>query len=130
MTMVLKFGSLLVLVLASWSQIGSSEASAASSGPGYWLSAADGGVFAFGAPFLGSATQRCTYNCFGFGATASGRGYWIADFSSASTDLYGFGDAPDFAVQTPSPSDGAPLPPSPHRRRAGAAGCSTRTPAW
>ena len=100
---------IVIAILITWSPGVGSEASASPSSPGYWLEAADGGVFAFGSPFLGSATQRCTYNCFGFGATASGQGYWIVNPSSARTDLYGFGDASDFALQTPSLSEGGPF---------------------
>jgi len=88
---------------------GTSSATPATHNPGYWLEAADGGVFAFEAPFLGSATQRCSSNCFGFGATTSGPGYWIVNYSTADTDLYGYGDASDFEVQTPSLSEGGPL---------------------
>ena len=111
MKTVLRLGSLVVLVLAFWSQTGATEASASPSSAGYWLASADGGVFAFGAPFLGSATQRCTFECFGFGATAGGPGYWIVDFSpsNASTSLYGFGGASDVSVQTPALAEGGPF---------------------
>ena len=54
--------------------IGGSAASVPVRSPGYWLEAGDGGIFAFGgAPFFGSATQQCTLECFGFGATGDGR---------------------------------------------------------
>jgi hypothetical protein len=82
---------------------------AAPSNSGYWLEAADGGVFAFGAPFLGSATQRCDLDCFGFGATASGQGYWIVNPSATRTDLYGFGDGPNISFQTPPLSESGPF---------------------
>jgi hypothetical protein len=98
------------LVLVLWIPIGGVQASAAPSGSGYWLEAGDGGVFAFGsAPFLGSATQRCTFECFGFGATADGHGYWVVDFYSmtdaSTSNLYGYGSA--FDVREPNPGSGA-----------------------
>jgi hypothetical protein len=90
--------------------MGASPTSASVRGPGYWLESGDGGVFAFGgAPFLGSATQRCTLQCFGFGATGDGNGYWVVDnypeYDVSATKLYGFGDAADVSV--PSESGGA-----------------------
>jgi hypothetical protein len=104
---LLRRGSLLGLIvaLAFCIPVGQQQASA-SSGPGYWLEAGDGGVFAFGqAPFLGSATQRCTGECYGFGATADGQGYWVVDLYSESnpqqTNVYGYGSASD--VQLPNP---------------------------
>ncbi len=101
-----RLGSMLLLIsmLPVSAAIGAGPASATgSSGPGYWLEAGDGGVFAFGhAPFLGSATPRCTFECFGFGATAGGQGYWVVDFYPAAnpdlTELYGFGIAFDVQV--------------------------------
>ena len=44
---------------------------------GYWLSAADGGIFAFNAPFSGS-TGNITLNrpIVGMAADPDGRGYW------------------------------------------------------
>ena len=99
------------LMLTLWAPVGGAAAVAAPTGPGYWLEAGDGGVFAFGsAPFLGSATQQCTFQCWGIGATADAHGYWIVD-NYPVTDptqirLYGFGSAVD--LQMPNP-DGGPL---------------------
>jgi hypothetical protein len=100
----------LTLALVFFCPIGLEQASASPSGAGYWLEAGDGGVFAFGqAPFLGSATQRCTMECFGIGATADGQGYWVVDFYPAAnpdvSNLYGFGDA--FDVKVPNPGSDA-----------------------
>jgi hypothetical protein len=62
-------------------------------GRGYWLVAADGGVFAFGdAPFLGSAGgQSVNQPVVGMAATPDGRGYWLV---AADGGVFAFGDAP------------------------------------
>jgi len=103
--------SAVFLMLTLWAPLDGGSAVAAPSSPGYWLQAGDGGVFAFGhAPFLGSATQQCSFQCWGFDATADGKGYWIADNYPATDPnqirLYGFGSA--FDVTVPNP-DGGPL---------------------
>ena len=62
-------------------------------GGGYWLVAADGGIFAFGgAPFLGS-TGNLTLNqpVVGMTPTATGNGYW---FVAADGGIFAYGDAP------------------------------------
>ncbi len=61
-------------------------------GQGYWLVAADGGVFAFGtASFYGSMGGRhLTAPIVGIAATADGRGYWLV---AADGGLFAFGDA-------------------------------------
>jgi hypothetical protein len=61
-------------------------------GRGYWLVAADGGVFAFGdAAFAGSAAGLTgTGTAVGLEATPDGAGYWVADSNGG---LFAFGDA-------------------------------------
>ena len=66
---------------------------AAPSGGGYWLVAADGGVFAFGdAGFFGS-TGSLVLNSpiVGMAASPSGGGYWMA---AVDGGVFAFGDAP------------------------------------
>jgi hypothetical protein len=73
----------------------------------YWLVGADGGVFAFGAPFFGSAASdrtRCPPNttdrslpsgtCLAMASTSDGGGYWILNADSGV--IYPFGDASFF----------------------------------
>jgi len=62
-------------------------------GDGYWLTAADGGVFGFGAAhFYGSAArQRLAAPVVGIASTPSGNGYWLA---AADGGVFAYGDAP------------------------------------
>jgi uncharacterized protein YkwD len=62
------------------------------SGKGYWLAAADGGVFTFGdAQFHGSTGGRAlTAPIVGIAPTPSGDGYWLAGADGA---VFPFGDA-------------------------------------
>ncbi len=58
---------------------------------GYWLVAADGGVFSFGAPFEGSAGGLDLVSpAVGMAATATGSGYWL---DAADGGVFAFGDA-------------------------------------
>jgi hypothetical protein len=61
-------------------------------GDGYWLVAADGGVFAFGtAAFYGSMGGRnLVAPIVGIASTPDGRGYWLV---AADGGLFAFGDA-------------------------------------
>ena len=62
-------------------------------GKGYWLAAADGGVFAFGdAAFHGSlGSVRLRQPIVGIAATNRGGGYWLV---AADGGVFAFGDAP------------------------------------
>jgi hypothetical protein len=61
-------------------------------GDGYWLAAADGGIFAFGdAAFYGSMGGRAlAAPIVGVASTPDGRGYWLV---AADGGLFSFGDA-------------------------------------
>jgi len=98
--------AVLLLVCLSLTGVNVTAAGLASATPshaGYRLLAGDGGVFAFGAPFEGSAAAeaRCPANppgrempngsCWSMASTADGRGYWILD--AYNGDIYTYGDA-------------------------------------
>jgi hypothetical protein len=58
---------------------------------GYWLVGADGGVFSFNAPFLGSTGNlQLNHPVTGMSVTSDGGGYW---FAVADGRVYSFGDA-------------------------------------
>jgi len=61
-------------------------------GQGYWLAAADGGVFAFGnAAFYGSmGGQHLAAPIVGIASTPGGQGYWLV---ASDGGLFAFGDA-------------------------------------
>jgi hypothetical protein len=60
-------------------------------GTGYWLVASDGGIFAFGAPFYGSAGgARLLQPVVGMAGTPDGGGYWLA---AADGGLFTYGNA-------------------------------------
>src|SRR5437773_1270000 len=65
---------------------------AAPTGKGYWLVAADGGIFNFGdAEFLGPAgSLRLNRPIVGIAATSTGQGYWLV---AADGGIFNFGDA-------------------------------------
>jgi len=68
------------------------DIAATPTGRGYWIAAADGGVFAYGdARYDGSrAGHPMSAPVVGIAATASGRGYWLA---AADGGVFSYGDA-------------------------------------
>ena len=61
-------------------------------GAGYAMTASDGGVFAYNAPFHGSAsTARLNAPIVGMAARPQGDGYWLA---ASDGGVFSFGDAP------------------------------------
>ena len=65
---------------------------ATANGAGYWLVAADGGIFTYGdAPFFGS-TGREPLNkpISGIATTADGQGYWLV---ASDGGIFAYGDA-------------------------------------
>lgn len=80
--------------------LGSGSAAPAASAPGYWLAGADGGVFAFGAPFYGSgvtvpgacsftpqapSTLNSAFGCTAITPTPAGNGYWLLNAFRSAT---------------------------------------------
>ena len=58
---------------------------------GYWVAAANGGVFAFGVPFFGSAgALALNQPIVAMAATPDGRGYWLV---AADGGIFNYGDA-------------------------------------
>jgi hypothetical protein len=56
--------------------------------------ASDGGIFAFGAPFLGSTGSiRLNKPIVGIAPTPTGAGYWLV---ATDGGIFAFGDAPFF----------------------------------
>ncbi len=87
-----------------------------SSGSGYWLATADGGIFAYNAPFLGS-TGSIALNkpIVGLEANADGIGYRFsaADGGVFTYGTFGFFGTPIFAPHPfphPAPTPGANSP--------------------
>ena len=63
---------------------------------GYWLVAADGGVFSFGAPFHGSAgSVHLNAGVSGMAVTSDGGGYWLV---AADGGVFSYGDAHFFGA--------------------------------
>ena len=76
-------------------------------GDGYWMAAADGGVFAFGAARhqMPSSDLSPAAAVTGIAATPSGQGYWLV---AKDGSIYSFGDAP-FKGSLGDDSPGAPV---------------------
>ena len=68
------------------------DLAATSSGNGYWLVAADGGIFTFGDARYHGSTGNIALNqpIVGMASTPSGNGYWLA---AADGGIFTFGDA-------------------------------------
>src|SRR5947199_82509 len=83
---------------------------AAPTRPGYWLVAADGGVFSFGdARFFGSTgALRLNRPIVGMAATPNGAGYWLV---ASDGGIFSYGDARFLGspAAAPSPSPAAAL---------------------
>jgi hypothetical protein len=74
---------------------------------GYWLAAADGGVFSFDAPFYGSAAGPSLSKSIGaIAATADAGGYRLA---GADGGIFDYGDAP-YAGSLPATNTVPPAP--------------------
>ena len=72
-------------------------------GHGYWITASDGGVFAFGAPFEGSAGNLIlTRPVVGMAPTADGRGYWLV---ASDGGVFAYGDAGFYGSMGGQPLD-------------------------
>src|SRR5438128_9875382 len=80
---------------------GSRTAAAANRG-GYWLYAADGGVFSFGAAGYAGPVDNQGNDIIGMTATPSGNGYWMADDDG---DVFTAGDATVFGSRASDADD-------------------------
>src|SRR5207244_7759312 len=60
-------------------------------GNGYWLVAADGGIFTFGDAAFYGGVGKLKAPVVGMATTPGGRGYWLA---GADGGIFTFGDAP------------------------------------
>ena len=102
MRILVRLAGLLALALTSVVGVGLAGPAAGAVPPhkGYWLEAGDGGVFAFGAPFEGSAAAdatRCPANppgrtipngsCWSIAPTPGGDGYWILNSYNGPSTL-------------------------------------------
>jgi len=94
--------------------------------PGYWLAGADGGVFAFNAPFYGSGTasaapfDACEFvlppggvadGCVGIGAVPNGLGYWLLNTTRGAALPFGqAGPQPSSSTCSTLNDPGLPVP--------------------
>jgi hypothetical protein len=89
---------------------GSGERTAAAAGGGYWMYAADGGIFSFGSAGYQGPVRNQGRDIAGMAATPSGNGYWMADddgdvFAAGDAQVFGnrASDADDVAAFTARP---------------------------
>src|SRR5262245_3239465 len=69
---------------------GPTRTAAAANTGGYWMYAADGGIFSFGSAAYEGAVHNQGNDIIGMDATPSGNGYWMADDDG---DVFVAGDA-------------------------------------
>ena len=69
---------------------GTERSAAATTAGGYWMYAADGGIFAFGAAGYRGPVGNQSDDIIGMAGTPSGQGYWMADDDG---DVFAAGDA-------------------------------------
>jgi hypothetical protein len=81
---------------------GSERTAAAATAGGYWLYAADGGIFAFGTAGYVGPVQNQGNDIAGMAATPSGYGYWMADDDG---DVFAAGDARIYGSRASSLDD-------------------------
>ena len=79
---------------------------AAAASPGYWMVAADGGIFSYGsARFFGSTgALRLNQPIVGMAPTPSGNGYWLV---ASDGGMFSFGDAAVLRVDRGHPAEQA-----------------------
>ena len=78
------------------------RAAAATSAGGYWMYAADGGIFSFGTAAYAGAVHNQGNDVIGMSATPSGNGYWMADDDG---DVFVAGDAKVFGSRASDTDD-------------------------
>ena len=91
------------VVSASATGAGGAERTAAAAGAGgYWMYAADGGIFSFGSAGYAGPVGNQSRDIIGMAATPSGAGYWMADDDG---DVFSAGDAKVFGTRSSSADD-------------------------
>jgi hypothetical protein len=91
-----------IVTVAASSAGGTERSAAAAEASGYWLYAADGGVFAFGSARFAGSVHSATNDVIGMAATPSGNGYWMADDDG---DVFAAGDATGFGTRASGVDD-------------------------
>jgi hypothetical protein len=85
---------------------GVDRTAAATGAGGYWMYAADGGIFAFGTAGFAGAARSGSNDMIGMAATPSGNGYWMADDDG---DVVAAGDAAVLGERASSADDVAAI---------------------